>query len=356
MQAPGMWRQALNSHSRQLVANNFMVILLVFMLWRWDYTYDPVQNVLSHMQMSVTTFIRERACESVYSCLLSYGIIYVAIIPSHVGRMACGVLMWSMVSVVKMGLSASDLVDFQCFGVLEFFMIGMTYVVIDMPSAWYFLWAFALKISLCLDLIADKEVFVRWSVLLMILIHTVQILNPPVWLLVWSKQHETQYVFAKKILVIIMSVFMGIGDALYDAYARVARVNNHREILQDKEYESKPQLRLQNTSGWEGVTSRHEDSQVSGSFHDGNPSQRDRHGVSYQHENYGIHTRRNHINDPPGNARQHHVNDHSENALVSEAVNAGAGVGSHQYSRQKRQMSIGSTTDYSSRNSKIRKS
>jgi len=173
MEAPGVWRQALESNLRQMVAQHFLLALLLFMLWRCDCTYDPVHNVLSHTQTFATTFICERACENVNSCLLSYGSIYVAIIPPHVGRVACGVLMWLMVSVVKLGLSVSELVEVQWFGALEFFMIAMSHVLIDIPSAWYFGVAFALKISLCFNLIVDKEVFVRWSILVMIVIHIV---------------------------------------------------------------------------------------------------------------------------------------------------------------------------------------
>jgi len=47
--------------------------------------------------------------------------------------------MWLMVGIVKLGLVYINFVEFQWFGALEFFMIGMSYVCIDMPSGWYFL-------------------------------------------------------------------------------------------------------------------------------------------------------------------------------------------------------------------------
>ena len=70
---------------------------------------------------------------------IGYCSIYIAIIPPHVGRVACGVSMWLMVGIVKLGLVYINFVEFQWFGALEFFMIGMSYVCIDMPSGWYFL-------------------------------------------------------------------------------------------------------------------------------------------------------------------------------------------------------------------------
>jgi len=220
---------------------------------------------------------------------IGYCSIYIAIIPPHVGRVACGVSMWLMVGIVKLGLVYINFVEFQWFGALEFFMIGMSYVCIDMPSGWYFLWAFALKMSLCMDMIADKEIFVRWSMLLMILIHIFQMWNPPKWLIdsvkYWSAVCRPKYRLARNILVMVISFFLGIGDALYGVYARVARVNDQREALQAIEVEREKKLKLQDTSEWVEMTGRDwphhslDDAKTpphmgvrSGSSADGNPS------------------------------------------------------------------------------------
>jgi len=184
-----------------LMRTLLVAIVLVFVHWDMSYEKEPrnagkftslgelFQWRQARMQQSVhDVFIFMNAgCVCMYTRIFGFICIYCATIASNVGRFAGAICMWMLVCIWQFLL-------FNCFteqsimqwlqvprmGTMHCVLIASAYVA-QKPIVSNILTTIVVQAFLCLDVMKNRPIMVRYAVLSVMLVRVIEVWNTPTW-------------------------------------------------------------------------------------------------------------------------------------------------------------------------------
>ena len=195
-----------------LMRVSLVTIVLGYVYWDMNYVKEPqsAEKLFSFgdyfqwhqagVQKSVHDVFVNASCECVYTRIFGFICIYYTTITSNVGRFACAIGMWMLVCIWQFLIvicfteqSIMQWLQVPHMGTVHSVLIASAYVA-QKPILSNILTTIVVQASLCLDVMKNRPIMVRYAVLSLMVVRVIEVWNTPTWVRTCVNQVRQYYI------------------------------------------------------------------------------------------------------------------------------------------------------------------